>query len=100
LVVSLVNSVRSEVLRDARVWERVVLDGADWALRVEDDFELPVSPNPPLRRSPDEGIGVLFERAAAMPEAELKRQWEAERAVLLAVRARNRPDDWERLCRG
>ena len=42
---------------------------------------------------------MLFERAAAMPEAELKRQWEAERAALLAVRARNRLDDWERLMR-
>jgi hypothetical protein len=78
---------------------RIVAEDSEWALRPNDEFDPPTCPGLGLRRLPSDGIGDLLHRALALPKAERERQSQARRSALLAVRARNRADDWERLMR-
>jgi len=97
LHVRLVNMARSRALREAGVWSAAIESGARWSLDASDDFDMPEPPRLSLGLPPEAGFGARLTAYQALPEDEQRRLHEAQNAELLAVRARNRPDDWERL---
>jgi hypothetical protein len=94
----LINAERSRALREAGIWERVVESGAHWSLGPRDSFDPPILPSADVHASIEKDGSAEYLDACNRLPREQKEQFAAERtAILLAVRATNRVDDWERL---
>ena len=93
LVVKLCNAERGRALRAAGVWRGVIARGDPWSLETTDEFDWP---NP---QWPGDWTWPPHNNWSAMLEAaggDAARN-EAFRAQLRAIKAKNRPDDCEKL---
>jgi len=95
LLIRLINGERSRALRAAGVWPLVIARGDPWSIETTDEFDWPNTQWPGSWAWPVIDLAAILERASRDPTGN-----EAFRAQLLAVRAKNRVDDWERLLGG
>jgi hypothetical protein len=95
---AMINAERREALREAGVWHRVVDLDETWALHVNDSFDLPEVPELDVGTSISKaGFGDYLDALKRVPKEVKDAYHEERRAVLLSVRAKNRPDNWENL---
>jgi hypothetical protein len=97
LAVALINAERRRALIEADAWEDTIRSGAEWALRLDDDFELPTEPRLDLDLPATAGIGDRLTALRTIPRETTEAHRAAGRAARHSVRAKNRPDDWDRL---
>ena len=100
-LVNRINAARRSTLIAAGVWERVVADDAEWSIAMRDSFDEPDLPRLGTVAIASDGTGIAarLRELSRLPERVVRAHGEAVDAILLAVRASNRPDDWERLLR-
>lgn len=101
LVVALVNAARRAELSKAGVFERAIAEGLEWAISAADEFDEPALPRPHAGTTiqPDgRGVGAAMHGLSRHSLSQKEHADEVHQA-LLAVVARNRPDEWRRLIR-